>query len=163
VTRKRSKYRPKGVRLDVVKYVVEGLKPMALHPAATDLRIKNHAAMTSIVRGKGTRTDIDVVINALNIAEAFHLVDENLGRDWRPEISQAQDALFAMAQRGVEKGRFLFTGPELTAVNVAMEVHDAQLDRATVQQLEKATDVVYHTIRTKRARQIESKPTEAKQ
>lgn len=155
--RKKSKYKPKGVRLNVVKYVLEGMKPMAKHPAATDLRIKNHASMTALVKGDGTRDDVDVVINALNMAEAFHLVDEDLGRDWRPEISDAQDALFNMARRGVEKNRFIFTGPELKAVNLALEVHDAQLEKATVQQLEKAVDIVAETIRTKRARQIETK------
>ena len=39
--RKRSKYRPKGVRLDTLGYVMESLKPVAYHDSyLLDLKIK---------------------------------------------------------------------------------------------------------------------------
>jgi hypothetical protein len=60
-----------------------------------------------------------------------------------------------MAQRGVNKGNlFRFTGPELTAMNIAMEIHDAQLDNCTIQELEKAMDLIQQTIRNNKARAI---------
>ena len=154
--RKRSKYKPKGVRLDVMRYVIEGMKPMASHPAALDLRIKNHQALASITRGQGSREDVDVVINALNITEALAKKVE-LGDQYNTEIRAAQDAVYQMARRGLEKSRYVFTGPEMKSVNLAMEIHDAQIDAASVADLELALDFVESEIRNKRARVIQLK------
>ena len=42
-----------------------------------------------------------------------------------------------MALRGVETEKFLFRGPEMQAVNLAMEVHDRQLEAAIEELLRK--------------------------
>lgn len=153
--RKRSRYRPKGVRLDVMGWVKEGMAPITTHQQAVlNLRIKNHAALTSITRGTGTRHDIDILVAAINMTEALAM--NGLGTDWRAEITAAQTAILTMAQRGLAKGnRFLFTGPELNAVNLAMEIHDAQIDKASVADLEKALAKVRAEIKAGRARVIE--------
>lgn len=152
--RKRSKYRPKGVRLDVMAWIKEGMAPITTHDQAVlDLRIKNHAALTSITKGTGTRHDIDILIAAVNMTEALAM--NGIGQDWRPEITAAQNSILSMAQRGIAKGeRFLFTGPELNAVNLAMEVHDAQIDKASVADLEKALAKVQAEIKAGRARPV---------
>lgn len=153
--RKRSKYRPKGVRLDPIRYVLEGMKPMSSHPAALTLRIKNHQALHDLVQGNGTRDSMDMIIQAMNIAEALAIVNpDKLGAIVRHEITAAQDAVLTMARRGLERDRFLFTGPELNAVNAAMEIHDAQLDACTIAELEKATDLVIGMIKNNKARAI---------
>lgn len=153
--RKRSSYKPKGVRLDAVNWVLSGMRPMRLHGEATMLRVKNHAAMKDMVEGRADRNTIDVLIAAMNMTEALSLVRDELGADWRAEITAAQNALFSMAQRGVDKGnRFLFTGPELTAMNLAMDIHDAQIDNCTIKELEKAMELIHQTIRNKKARAI---------
>lgn len=153
--RKRSKYRPKGVRLDVVNYVVNGLKPIAAHDAATVLRIKNHAALTALTQGKAARDDINTLIEAFNTTEALVCVSAELGEDWREEIRQAQDALYAVATRGVANDdKFVLTGLEMKALNIAMELHDAQMEKATVIQLEKATAIVNQRIRNNQTRRI---------
>lgn len=153
--RKRSKYRPKGVRLDPIRYVIEGIKPMSSHPAALTLRIKNHQALHDLVQGDGTRDNMDTLIAAMNIAEALAMVNpDKLGASVRAEITAAQNAVLVMARRGVERDRFLFTGPELNAVNTAMEIHDAQLDACTIAELEKATDLVISIIKHNKARAI---------
>lgn len=151
--RKRSKYKPKGVRFDVMTYIKQGMQRMASHPAALDLRIKNHQALTSIVRGTGTRDDVDVLINAFNVTEALAKKIE-LGDQYAIEIQGGQDALFTMASRCVDKNRFIFTGPEMQAVNLAMEIHDAQLDEVSVADLERALEYVVEQIRNKRARVV---------
>jgi len=151
--RKRSKYKPKGVRFDVMAYIKQGMQRMASHPAALDLRIKNHQALTSIVRGTGTRDDVDVLINAFNVTEALAKKIE-LGDQYTIEIQGGQDALFTMARRCVDKNRFIFTGPEMQAVNLAMEIHDAQLDEVSVADLERALEYVVEQIRNKRARVV---------
>lgn len=153
--RKRSSYKPKGVRIDAVNWVLSGLRPMRLHSEATTLRLKNHAAMKDMVEGHADRNTVDVLIHAMNMTEALSLVRNELGADWRAEISAAQEALFTMAQRGVEKGNlFRFTGPELTAMNLAMEIHDVQIDTCTIKELEKALELVAKTIINKKARAI---------
>ena len=153
--RKKSKYKPKGVRLDAVNWVLAGMKKVgALPNAGVGLKLKNHEALDSIMTGQGTRAHVDVLIHAVNMAEALIRIRDDLGADWATEIRAAQDAIFTMAKRGVEKNRFAFTGPEMTAVRVVMDVHDAQLDDCTVKELEKALDIVEEEIRLKKCRAI---------
>lgn len=151
--RKRSSYRPKGVRLDVMQWIKQGMQPVATHPECLNLKIKNHAALDDLVKGRGTRDHCDTVIAALNMTEA--LATLRIGDEYRQDISAAQDAMLQMCRRGLERDRFLFTGPELVAVNTAMEVHDAQLDACTLAELEKATSIVWQTIKSKKATVIE--------
>jgi hypothetical protein len=152
--RKKSKYKPKGVRLDTMAWILQGMAPLRTNEHAINLKIKNHNALTEVVQGRGTRDQIDVLITAMNMAEALYRTNPQLGLQYSVEVKAAQDAIFTMTRRGLEKGRFLFTGPELTAMNLVMEVHDAQLEACTIGDLEKALDLVAREIRLKRARQI---------
>lgn len=152
--RKRSKYKPKGVRIDAVNWVIAGLKPVSeVGDALITLKAKNHSALTEITQGRGNRDQIDILIAAMNMTEAYAV--HGKGKDWLPEINQAQDAILTMARRGLQKGRFLFTGEEMKAINVAMQVHDLQLEASTVYELERMTDYVYEQIRLKKARAID--------
>lgn len=150
--RKRSKYRPKGLISDPLSYVLSGMKTVGSISAGTDLMIKNHSCLDALRRGEATRDDVDVVIAALNMTEALALM--HIGEDWQVEIRAAQDALFAVGSRGAETGRFILRGPELKALNLGMEIHDAQLAVSTVAELEKAIDLVRKTIVAKKARPI---------
>ena len=152
--RKRSKYKPKGVMLDTMAWVMSGMKPInEVDSAGLTLKIKNHDALTNITQGRGTRDDVDIVIAAMNVTEALALIGK--GKDWHTEIRAAQDAVLKMAQRGLAKGdKFVFTGAEMQAVNLCMDVHDAQLDNCTVSELEKALKLVAQEIKAKRARMI---------
>jgi len=108
----------------------------------------------SITQGQGDKNKVDVLIAAMNMAEAMHIVNPALGKEYAPEIKAAQDAIYMMAKRGVAKGRFVFTGPEMQAMNTGMEVHDAQLDVCTIGELEAAIKYVYEAIKHRRARAI---------
>ncbi len=151
--RKRSSYRPKGVRLDVMAWIKQGMQPMSSHPEALTLKLKNHAAMDELVKGRGTRDHCDTVICALNMTEALAML--RIGDEYRQDINAGQNAMLHMCRRGLERGRFLFTGPELAAVNTSMEIHDAQLEACTLAELEIATAIVARTISTKKATVIE--------
>ena len=71
--RKRSKYRPKGVRLDTIGYVMESLKPVAKHESyLLDLKIKNSEAMVALMRGSAVKGDMDTLIAMSNIVEALY-------------------------------------------------------------------------------------------
>lgn len=152
--RKRSSYRPRHVRTDTMAYVMASIKPLAaLESQVATIRIKNHGALAAVCKGQADRTDINTLIAALNIAEA--LVIMGVGQDYADEIRAAQDALLSMTTRGHSMGdRFIFKAPELAAINLGMDVHDAQLDAITVQQLEQAVEYTKRVIRSGGARVI---------
>jgi hypothetical protein len=152
--RKRSKYKPKPVLPDPLNWVLSGFKPLRDMNEATTLRIKNHDALLQITQGTGGRAQIDILIAAMNMAEAFYRVNPMLGLEYADEIREAQDAIVAMSRRGLAKGSFLFTGLELQAMNTGMDVHDAQLDACNVGELDKALALVHAEIKNKKARAI---------
>jgi hypothetical protein len=153
--KKKSKYKPRGVRLDNMSWVIAGMKRVgALPTAGVALKLKNHEALDSILTGHGTKQDVDVLINAVNMTEAMARIRDGLGADWATEIKAAQDAIYTMGKRGIERGSFAFTGPEMTAVKLIMDLHDAQLDDCTVREMEQALFIVEEEIRLKKARAI---------
>jgi hypothetical protein len=153
--RKKSKYRPKGVRLDAVNWVLAGIKKVGdLPTASVAIKLENRAALDSILRGEGKKEHIWVLIRAFNTAEALIRIREDLGADWSAELKAAQDAIHTMGRRGLKKGKFVFTGPEMTAVKLMMDIHDAQIDNCTVKEMEMASDMVDEEIRMRRCRPI---------
>lgn len=154
--RKRSKYRPKGVIRDTMTWLQAGMKRIDEISAGTTLKIRNHDAINSLRLGQATRREIDAIIDAMNMAEA--LCKRGTGGDWLPEIQAAQDNLLALARRGVENDmRFIVRGEELKALNLGMEIHDAQLEAVTVRELELAMDDVMENQRLKKMRPIVEK------
>jgi hypothetical protein len=154
--RKRSKYRPKGVIRDTMTWLQAGMKRIDEISAGTTLKIRNHDAINSLRLGQATRREIDAIIDAMNMAEA--LCKRGTGGDWLPEIQAAQDNLLALARRGVENDmRFIVRGEELKALNLGMEIHDAQLEAVTVRELELAMDDVMENLRLKKMRPIVEK------
>ena len=151
--RKRSKYRPKGVIVDTLSFVKAGLSRVGSISSGITLKIINHEALEAVRKGHGTRDDIDKLITALNVTEAL-AVNLRYGEDWKDEIRAAQDALLELGRRGAETGKFILRGPELTSLNLAMEIHDEQLDACTVSELEKAHDVVKAAYRAGNVRTI---------
>lgn len=153
--RKRSKYRPKGVIPDTMTWVKAGFKKVGSLPTAgVALKLKNHEALDSMMRGEGTKDHVDVLIAAFNMAEALYRINPNLGLNYAPAIKDAQDAIYSMARRGVQKGRFLFTGPELQVIRYGIDIHDAQIDECIVGEMEAALELVSTTILNKQARPI---------
>jgi hypothetical protein len=158
--KKKSKYKPRGVRYDNLSWIIAGMKKVGTLPTAgVVLKLKNHEALDSILRGQGTRDHVDVIIAAVNMSEALIRVRDDLGRDWADEIRAAQDAVYTMGRRGFEKGSFVFTGPEMTAVKLVMDLHDTQLDHCSVKEMEQALFIVEEEIRLRKARSIVNSET----
>jgi hypothetical protein len=153
--RKRSKYKPKGIRLDNLAWVSSGLKRVGSLPTAgVDLKLKNHEALESILKGNATRDHVDMVIAAFNIAEALYHVNPALGEDWADEIRAAQDAIYTMSRRSLTLNNFVFNAAEMAAVKLGMLVHNQQLDDCTVREMELAIDYVEARLKSKQARVI---------
>ena len=153
--KKKSKYKPRGVRYDNLSWIIAGMKKVGSLPTAgVALKLKNHEALDSILTGQGTREHVDVLISAVNMSEAMIRIRDELGMDWKEEIKAAQDAIYTMGKRGIERERFAFTGPEMTAVKLVMDLHDAQLDDCSVKEMEQALFIVNEEIRMKKCRPI---------
>jgi hypothetical protein len=154
VSKPRKKYKPKGVRLDATTWVINGFRNISeTGDAVLHLKIKNHESLECLRKGEATRMDIDAIISAFNMAEA--LARMQIGDDYAAEIKAGQDALLAVAKRGVNRDdRFILKAAELSAINLVMEIHDAQLEITTIGELEKAMDIVTKEIRMRRARPV---------
>lgn len=151
--RKKSKYKPKGVRLDVMTWLKSGMIRAADAQGGSiilNTMIKNHNAVDLLRQGKADKEIMSTIIEALNVTEA--LAVNQIGEEYKDEIRHAQDAIYACCQRAVQHKKFVLTGPELVALNTAMQVHDAQLDICTVAELESALDYVWNQIRQRKAR-----------
>ena len=156
MSKARKKYKPKGVRMDTLTWVISGFKKVAEVPdAGTKLLLKNHISFDEIREGRGNTHHVDNLISMVNIAEA--LAKRQLGRDWLEEIGQAQDAIFAMAQRGVSGKSFVFTGLELQAVETVLALHDEQLKQCPVRTLELALEDIEREFKSNKMRRIEPK------
>ena len=154
MSKPRKKYKPKGVRLDAVQWVINGFRNISeTGDAVLHLKIKNHESLECLRKGEATRMDIDAIISAFNMAEA--LARMQIGDDYATEIKAGQDALLAVAKRGVSRDdRFVLKAEELTAIMLVAEIHDAQLEITTIGELEKAMDIVTKEIRMRRARPV---------
>ena len=154
MSKPRKKYKPKGVRLDAITWVINGFRNISeTGDAVLHLKIKNHESLECLRKGEAGRIDIDTIIGAFNIAEA--LARMKIGDDYAKEIKAGQDALLNAAKRGVSRDdKFVLKAQELTAIVEAMLVHDAQLEITTIGELEKAMDIVAKEIRARRARSV---------
>lgn len=149
--RKRSKYRPKPVLSNPLGYVLEGMEQVKNRTDhAMKLRIMNHMAMVHLTQGKATREDIDALIAMVNMVEAMYRL--GFGKEFTQEVKDGLDALYSVAVRGRESNRFILKAEEMKALNVVMDLHDAQLDVATVKDMDRAVALVSAERRQKKMR-----------
>lgn len=151
--KKRSKYRPKGVLINPLAYVLESLKPVKSHDSyLIDLKIRNHGAMEALTKGQATRADMDVLVNMVNVAEALYRL--GFGDDYGDVVQQGLDALHDVGKRGLQTGRFILKAHEMSHLNHVMELHDAQMDVITVKDMEKAVDIVNKEFEQRKMRRM---------
>ena len=151
--KKRSKYRPKGVLINPLAYVLESLKPVREHDSyLIDLKIKNHAAMEVLTKGRAVRADMDILINMVNVVEALYRL--GFGEDYGDVVQQGLDALHEVGKRGVQTGRFILKAHEMSHLNLVMELHDAQMEVITVKDMERAVDLVNKEFEQRKMRRM---------
>lgn len=114
------------------------LEDMSLIYKDEQLRILaiNHNALAELVQGRGTIDHWSIVTGALNCAV---VLDEQCYDSMHHE--SLMEALRAHGRCGVRKqkhGSFGYTGPDLSAVNFALEIHDEQMKRATFREVDRA-------------------------
>ena len=152
--RKKSKYKPKGVRLDAMNWVVTGMtKVSAKESAYVTMHLKNMSALDSLAKGTANKKEIDIVIGVINVAEA--LCELGVGSEYHQIVLDASSALYDVCKRSFDiNDRFICRGSELSAIKLGYEVHDAQMEATTIGMLDKALDVIDKTIRAQKAKVI---------
>ena len=135
--KKRSRYRPKGVLLNPLGYVLEGMKPVKSHDSyLINLKIANHGAMAALTQGKATRADMDVLINMINVVEALYRL--GFGEEYGREIAEGLTAIRDIGRRGAKTNHFVVKASEMNALNTVIDLHDAQMDIITIRDMENA-------------------------
>jgi len=152
--RKRSKYKPKGVRLDPLNYVITGItKISARESEYVTMHLKNMSALDSLTKGTANKGEIDIVIGVINVAEA--LCELGFGKEYHQLVLDASSALYDVCKRSLDiNDRFICRGEELSAIKTGYEVHDAQMEVCTIGELEKALDLIKAVLSEKKAKVI---------
>ena len=123
--------------LNPVAYVLEGLAPVAKHDTfLTDLKIRNHMAMTNLTQGKATRDDMDDLIAMGNAVEALYRL--GFGAEYKDVVGLGIESILNVARRGAAANHFILNAQEMNALNNLMELHDAQMEIITVKDMERA-------------------------
>jgi len=131
----RKAYRPRGVIKDPVGYVLEGMSRVSKDKVLHTLTV-HHDAMVRLTKGQGTVDDWRVVTGSLNMAA---VLDEQVyDCAYQDELSEALKAHGRCGVRHWNGGNFGYTGPDLQLVNFALSVHDEQMAKATVGEIERA-------------------------
>lgn len=151
--RKRSRYRPKGVIQNPIAYILESFRPVASHESyLLDLKIKNSESMVALLHGKATKADMDILIAMSNIVEALYQL--GFGSDYKDVGVDGREAILKIVHRAVDKLKFVATGPEIGALQMLMELHDAQMDVITIKDMERALAFAKDEFRHKRATRL---------
>lgn len=156
--RKRSTYRPRPVLADPLGYVLEAMRPITDHESyLVDLKLRNHGAMSMLLKGQATKREIDDLIAMHNIQEAIRrMLKQRVITDLPIELDastliRGKCALYDVAARGAKINRFVCKAPEIQALNDLMQMHDELMDLLTVGHMEKAIAFARNEIACKRA------------
>jgi hypothetical protein len=79
------------------------------------------------------------------------------GKDYGDVVRNGLQALRDVGKRGVAYGNFIMKASEMNALNSAMELHDAQMDVVTLNDMDAAIALVYEEYRLKKMTPIVEK------
>lgn len=145
--RKRSRYRPRPVLADPLGFVLSGVAPAADLEITPTIRVRNNSALASLRDGTATRHDVDALIDCSNMTTALVRVSKGArGGDWRAEIRAGTDAIESIRNRAYKWGKVQATPTELAALELLVDIHDAQLDAISVVEAETAVKVAKRMI-----------------
>lgn len=144
--RKRSKYKPRPMIKDPLTYVLAGFKRIAPEHQTT-VALRHHSALHALTHGTATWEDWNVVCGMINTAVATS--QTVFSNDYLEELKAAMTAHAQCGRRFLDGKGMGYTGPELQAVNTAVEIITEQFKLITVGELENAVRVVEQCNRDK--------------
>lgn len=133
---------------DIIARAASGnAKVSSQRQAYMRLQLSNHGALAALADGKATRYDIDQLIAARNMTEALRSVAK-LGIHHKEIMAEAHMALLEIGKRTLANGQPSATVEEIGALSQMLDLHDAQLEQATVIQMERAVKLVKDRVRS---------------
>jgi len=147
VKKRNKKYRPKPVMHDNMAFVMSGMARFtSLKDEALSIMLKHRLALEALRTGRAAKRDIDNLIGIVNIAEA--LAEHDRGAEYLPDIRAAQSHLKDLAARGAQRSmRFIMNAEQWLALKHVLDIHEAQLEAATVYDIERSYDLVMKRFR----------------
>ena len=144
MTKPRKKYRPRPVLVNPVEYVLESVRRIDHSiPEVQALRYAVHDAARQLALGLAARKDMEQLVAASNMVEAL-LATTDLGADFYADIAaDGKQALTSICRRD----KYIAKGPELTAVNELLVLHDTLLETISLGELTVAVGYVKKQIR----------------
>lgn len=127
-----KKYRPRRVEKNILGLVIPNVMMMADQAETTDIHVKMHDCMADVVAGNGTESDANLLVWTACITLAYTKLREGLGRQFAADIRAGYKAARRLQLRGERTGQFVFTGTEKKAMAWLLEIHEVQLQAATV-------------------------------
>lgn len=124
----RKAYRPRFVNRTAGIDVLERRTPMAVSQTL-DLGIAYHVALDEMLHGRGTEEHWSTVVCALNIA--LVLAEMGFGTDQIAIMKAALDGAVRTRDRARRVGTWAFDGDGMSAIRLAMETHDQQMEIVT--------------------------------
>jgi hypothetical protein len=139
----RKRYVPRPVDPDPVDLAISraALVPQA---GAEQLNSITRTAWQRLRTGQGTGADWCYIADAINVAE--RLVQLRIATDRAAEIDAAQEAMANLHARHAERGSWTLRGPEIAAIDAALEIHEVQLQLCTQGELQAAIHTVKRRI-----------------
>ncbi|MGA0610036.1 hypothetical protein [Caldimonas sp. KR1-144] len=145
--RKRSKYRPRPVLADPVAFVLSGMRKPDKATSGKVLT-QTYLALEAMRTGSATKADWDDLANTLNAAWVL-CNDFQVGAEYREQLIEAREALIALGRRADQNGmRFTLYAAELAALRTAIEIHDAQIEASTADQMARVAHRVMNLMRS---------------
>lgn len=126
----RKKHRPRTL-YNPIELAMQNTQPVTEYDPSYILKLKlrNHSAMDNLVKGRADKKDINCLIALHNIMEAWYQM--GICKPLSDEILAGKRAVMEICFRAVTKSKFIATGPEISALNTLMELHDEMLPGLT--------------------------------
>lgn len=126
----RKAYRPKRNLQDPVGQVLRNITPLSQETEyLLTMQMKNSMAMARLLRGVADRADMLNIFAMSNVVEALH--QAGIGGEYLGVSAAGKDAIKQIGARAKIIGRYTPTGPEIAALRLLMELHDAQTEVIT--------------------------------
>ena len=138
---RKMKY-PPGARLaDPIGFVLETLSPVKDAEGGkwiTALKLRNTSAIGTLMQGNGTKAVLTDVVAAYNLSRALML--NGFGVDLFDIVLKAEESIRGLTERIQRTQSYTLYASEIAALKDLMELHDAQIDVATVGDIQKALE-----------------------
>lgn len=147
---RRRAYKPKAIMalggLQIIKNLHAAKEDAApiIEDDQKDLHIAYRTSYDAMLRGAGTEETWSTVVVSLNVA--LILTEQGIGAEYEPDLVGALDGAFRAKIRAGRIGRWGFDGPAITAINLAFQIHEAQIELVSKAEVRAALQEVYRRI-----------------